>query len=298
MAQQQDKGATLFVVATPLGNLQDVSPRARQVLQDVSYILAEDTRHTRILLGHLQIRKRLVSLHEHNEGHRLEQTLATLQAGESIALVSDAGTPAVSDPGATLVHAVHQAGLRICPIPGPSALSTAMSAAGFAAGNAGTLFLGFLQRKGKERSEQLQQIAAHPGIVVFFESPHRLAATMAQLAEQDATRPACLCRELTKLHEQIWQCDCSTLAAWAAKENVRGEVTVVLGAKAAVVRRDDAIDSAQMSLETAVQSLLDAGLNPRSTALAVSTLLGVPRRKAYQAALHAAPQAQETDAEP
>ncbi|MCK5690256.1 16S rRNA (cytidine(1402)-2'-O)-methyltransferase, partial [Myxococcota bacterium] len=190
----------LYVVATPLGNLDDISPRAIQVLRSVDLIFAEDTRHSKKLLNHIGSDRPLLSLFEHNESQRKEKVLQTLGEGQA-AIISDAGTPAVSDPGARAVAAAHQAGFKVVPIPGPSALSTALSAAGFSfsAENGGALFLGFLPTKGSERTRILDEIEQNPGVIVLFESPHRITKTLAELALRQPEREAVLARELTKI---------------------------------------------------------------------------------------------------
>ena len=204
----------LYVAATPLGNLQDISRRLSATLAAASLVLAEDTRRSAIVLAHLQLRRPLRSLHSHNEVSRTAGVLDALARGEAVVLVSDAGTPAVSDPGAHLVAAVHAAGHPVCPIPGPSALTASLSAAGFPPGASGVLFVGFLPRSGAARTEALARVAGHTGAVVVFEAPDRLGRTLAQLAGEAPERAVCLCRELTKLHEEV---RVAPLAAMAAR---------------------------------------------------------------------------------
>ncbi len=192
---------TLYVVATPIGNLEDVTLRALRVLREVELVLAEDTRRTRTLLTHHDVRTRPRSLHAHNEAQRSREVLEALASGSSVALVSDAGTPLVSDPGERLVAAVIQAGHAVVPIPGPSAVLSALVASGLPA--APFLFLGFLPRRSGEREALLARIRDRTETVVLFESPRRLAATLRRLADTLGDRPACVARELTKLHEEV-----------------------------------------------------------------------------------------------
>ncbi|MEK7703795.1 MAG: 16S rRNA (cytidine(1402)-2'-O)-methyltransferase [Myxococcota bacterium] len=271
---------TLYVVATPIGNLEDMTPRAARVLREVDVVYAEDTRHSRPLLAHIGVAKTLVSLHEHNERERVAQVQADLGAGKNVALLCDAGTPAVSDPGAVLVAAVAQAGFRVVPIAGASALAAALSVAGFAATDAGVLFLGFLPVKGTSRRAALDRVAGHAGIVVLYEAPHRIARTLADLADGAPTREACLGRELTKVHEELLRGTLAELARTADDAAMRGEMTLVLGPLPEVRETTSAPEIA-----AAVRKCLDAGLSARDAATAVSTLLpGVPRRDAYQIA--------------
>ena len=191
---------TLHVVATPIGNLGDLSPRAQQVLGEVAAVCAEDTRHTRRLLAHFGIEADLVALHEHNEQQQAARLVQRLQAGESLALVSDAGTPLVSDPGFRLVRAAREAGVRVSPVPGPSALVAALSVAGVPSDR--FAFEGFLPAKGGARRERLQRLAGEPRTLIFYEASHRIAETLDDMAEAfGPDRHAVMARELTKLFE-------------------------------------------------------------------------------------------------
>ncbi|MEL6545589.1 MAG: 16S rRNA (cytidine(1402)-2'-O)-methyltransferase [Myxococcota bacterium] len=268
--------STLFVVATPLGNLEDISPRARRVLDECDVVFAEDTRRTRSLLQHLGIQRALSSLHEHNERERADQLVALLEQGKSVALVSDAGTPVVSDPGDAVVASVLAAGFRVSPVAGPSAWAAAISVSGFSAQN--SLFVGFVPHKGRARSEALERICAHSGTVVLFESPHRAEKTLAALAEAQPERPAAVCRELTKLHEEVVPGTLSALSEWAAGP-VKGELTVVLGPfEQSTGTPEDA------QLLDALRRCQRAGLSARDAAAAVAAVLDVPRRSVYQQA--------------
>jgi 16S rRNA (cytidine1402-2'-O)-methyltransferase len=219
----------LYVVATPIGHLQDLSIRAREVLSSVAGLLCEDTRHSAILLGHYGIKKPMRALHQHNEASLLPELLAELQAGFDLALLSDAGTPLVSDPGGRLVRAAAEAGIRVVPIPGASAVTAALMVAGFAADR--FVFQGFLPRTAAGRHEVLQAMRREQRTMVFFEAPHRLMAMI-----QDATavfgaeRLACLCRELTKMHEDIRREPLGELARALANGTIPtlGECVVVV----------------------------------------------------------------------
>ena len=190
---------TLFIVATPIGNLEDLSFRALRTLKEADLIAAEDTRRTAKLLAHYAIQKPMVSLHEHNERREAPRLIARLEAGESIALVSDAGTPGISDPGEHLVHMAREAGIRVSPIPGPSAIMAALSASGVPAGE--FIFLGFPPRSGAARSAWFEHLAGESRTVVFFEAPHRILRTMDEVLESAVERPIFVHRELTKIHE-------------------------------------------------------------------------------------------------
>ena len=270
-------GAGLFVVATPVGNLADISVRGRHLLATCDHVLAEDTRRTRQLLAHQGIKRRLLSLHGHNENERIPWVLEALAAGSALALVADAGTPGVSDPGAHVVAAVHQAGFRVVPIPGPSALTAALSVAGMTTKGTSVLFVGFLPTKTSARHAVLERIGAFPDVVVFFEAPHRIKATLEALAAADGERQACVCRELTKVHEEIRRGSLGALAAWVG-DAARGEFTVVLASKP---RPAAAIADVDADVRAAVKKCLAAGVSNRDTAQAVAVCFGVPRRYVY-----------------
>lgn len=216
---------TLFVVATPIGNLEDISARALRVLREVALVAAEDTRHTGHLLQRFGIATRTTSFHEHSEKGKAAELVAKLLAGESIALVSDAGTPSVSDPGEHLVRLAHEAGIRVEPIPGPSAVVAALSAAGF--GSTGFVFLGFPPTKGKERRLWFDRFAAAPAVapvVVFYEAPHRVTSTLGELFRRFGDLEILVAREVTKAHEELTLCRLSSVTLAEA----RGEFTLVV----------------------------------------------------------------------
>jgi 16S rRNA (cytidine1402-2'-O)-methyltransferase len=267
---------TLYVVATPIGNLEDVTLRALRVLRECDDLLAEDTRRTRVLLEHHGIAARPRALHAHNEAARTREVLALLAEGRDVALVSDAGTPLVSDPGERLTAAVRAAGHTVVPVPGASALLAALVASGLPA--VPFLFEGFLPRRAGERRARLVELRDRPETLVLFESPRRLAATLLELAEALGPRRACVARELTKRFEET---RCGTLPelAEAFSEGARGEITLVVGgaAPAARPRAED--------LDAQIRARLAAGESPRAIASALSASGAVARRDAYQRAL-------------
>jgi len=218
----------LYIVATPIGNLDDITLRAIKILQLVDVIAAEDTRHSQRLLGHLGIRKRMISLHQHNENQRLEQLLEKLQAGEDIALISDAGTPLISDPGYPLVRAVREAGLKVCPIPGPSSVITALSASGLP--TEPFSFHGFLTQKNTERLQSLKALKQQAGTLVLLESSHRIKRLMEQLDEVMPDHRIVIAKELTKTHENFLDGKASELLALLEDDPTltRGEFVVLI----------------------------------------------------------------------
>lgn len=269
--------ATLFVVATPLGNLQDLTARAAEVLRSVDTVAAEDTRRSGILLAHIGASPRLLSFHAHSPARRIDTLLAVLDGQRDVALVSDAGTPLISDPGAELVSAVRAAGHQVVPIPGPSAVATALSAAGL--GGDRYLFLGFVPRKGAERRRLLERAASEPWPVVFFEAPGRVGALLADLSELvGPDRSAVVARELTKIHEEIRTGTTGTLAAAYADTDPRGEVTVILGGapEAPSTAPDPAVSRAR------AEELLASGLSRKDTAARLGSELGLGRNEAYR----------------
>jgi 16S rRNA (cytidine1402-2'-O)-methyltransferase len=266
----------LQVVATPIGNLADLSERAREALLSADVIAAEDTRHTRVLLRAIGIAKPLVSLHEHNESQRTPELLARLAAGETIALVSDAGTPLLSDPGSELVRRAAQAGFEVHAIPGPSAITSALAVAGLPTER--FCFEGFLPSRERERRTALAALAHEPRTLVFFEAPHRILKTLADMAaEFGAERPAAVARELTKAHETIYRGTLRELLARAqAEENFqRGEITVVVHGAAAA---SGGVDG-QLLRRTV--ELLARELPPGRAAAIAAQLTGAPRAVAY-----------------
>jgi 16S rRNA (cytidine1402-2'-O)-methyltransferase len=272
---------TLVVVATPIGNLGDLSPRAAEALREVDLVLAEDTRRTGKLLEHVGSRVPQRSLHEHNERDRIAEVLGRLQEGERIALVSDAGTPAVSDPGYRLLAACAEAGIRIEPVPGPSAAMAALVASGLPTDR--VAFEGFLPRKGSARRQRLAELTAERRTIVAFLAPHRAEADLEDLAAALAPdRPAALCRELTKLHEEVIRGTLAELVVRAAA-GFRGELTlVVAGAPVSEVAA-----ASPQDLAARVRDLMATGVEKRSAMHQVAVAAGVPKRDVYQAVLDA-----------
>lgn len=280
---QQYPAATLYVVATPIGNLADLTLRAIQVLSMVDAVACEDTRVSAGLLRHLGLDKPLLAVHEHNEAEAAATVLRRLQAGERVAYVSDAGTPGVSDPGARLALAVQQAGLRVLPLPGASAVVTALSAAGAVHG-AGFRFAGFLPPKGAERATALQAVVADRGTTVLFEAPHRIGALLQALADGAPARPVTVCRELTKQFEAIVTRPAAELPAWLAADpnHSRGEFVLVLhGQPPAAAGSEDTLPA---EAERALALLLPALPLKQAVALAAE-LTRAPRNALYQRAL-------------
>ena len=228
------ESGALYVVATPIGNLEDITLRALRTLREVDYIAAEDTRHTGQLLRHFEIDKPLLSLHEHNERNRLEQVAALLEQGKNVALVSDAGTPLISDPGFPLVRELRRRKLPVIPVPGPSSLLAALSVAGLPTDR--FVFEGFLPAKSAARRERLQALASEERTLIFFESSHRLADTLPDLAaELGGDRPAVIARELTKRFEDIHGATLAELILWLAADSNRNKGEFVLVVHGALV---------------------------------------------------------------
>jgi 16S rRNA (cytidine1402-2'-O)-methyltransferase len=267
---------TLYVVATPLGNLGDLSDRAGSVLRAVSVVAAEDTRRTRGLLTHLGAAPQLLSYHAHSDHKRLDTLLDILLDGRDVALVSDAGTPAVSDPGTDLVAAAREAGIAVVPIPGPSAVATAVSAAGFKGDR--YLFLGFVPRKGGERTRLLARAAQEEWSVVFFEAPPRLVDLLSDLAKVAAGRRAAVARELTKLHEEFRIGPLEELAQYYSENPPRGELTVVLEGTGTPAEPPDRTEDARAQASL----LLAEGLTRREVVRRLSDTLGLSRNDAYR----------------
>ena len=250
---------TLFVVATPIGNLEDLTLRALRTLKEVDVIAAEDTRRTSKLLAHYKVRTSMVSLHEHNEYKETPRIIARLQQGETFALVSDAGTPGIADPGSRLVAAAHAAGLTVVPVPGPSAVTAALSASGFPASQ--FVFLGFPPRSGTAREDWLAEIEADPRTLVFYEAPHRMRQTLDDVRRYSVTRQIMICREMTKIHEQlvIQPITCQERQPQAA--DVKGEFVVVLGP---VLSSADDAPSAAKIVDVFGHLTAIAGVSPES----------------------------------
>ncbi|MGH7567603.1 MAG: 16S rRNA (cytidine(1402)-2'-O)-methyltransferase [Gemmatimonadales bacterium] len=266
----------LYVVATPLGNLGDLSPRAAETLQRVAAVAAEDTRRTRTLLTHVGSRADLLSFHAHSSEAALRRLLQLLAAGQDVALVTDAGTPAVSDPGAELVAAARARGIPIVTVPGPTAVAAALAVSGLAADR--YLFLGFLPRKGGERRRLLEAVAKSEWTVVLFEAPTRVAETLADLATAcGPERPAVVARELTKVFEETRAGSLGELTTHYADAPARGEVTVVIAGTGRPIR-----DKPPPDPEARARALLAQGLTRKDVAERVAEETGISRNTAYR----------------
>jgi len=264
----------LAVCATPIGNMEDITLRVLAELRDADVILAEDTRHTRGLLERHGISTRLLSYHEHNEAARVAELVPRLEAGERIALVSDAGMPGVSDPGARIVRAALEAGLPVTVLPGPSAVETALVASGH--GGGGFAFVGFLPRKAGELAALWRELAASPRPVVAFESPQRLGASLRSLAGVDPAREVAVCRELTKRFEDVTRGTASELAERFV-EPPKGELTLVLG--------PPTVTSDSAEARAAVAELVAAGTPRGVAAEVVARLTDTSRNDLYRSSL-------------
>lgn len=263
----------LYIVATPIGNLDDISARALKVLQDVAAIACEDTRVSQKLLSAYGIQKPLFALHQHNEHHATERLLARLQAGENIALISDAGTPLVADPGAWLTHAAHQAGVRVCPIVGASSVMAALSASGLAADT--FYFAGFIPSKDGERKRFLSRFQNTSDTTVLFETPHRIAETLTEMqALYGENRRLTIARELTKQFEQIVALTVGKALCWLKENNdhQRGEFVLVLEAE----QRED------LRWQAIARDLIAADLGAKRIAQLLAQHLGANKKVVYQ----------------
>jgi 16S rRNA (cytidine1402-2'-O)-methyltransferase len=263
----------LYVVATPIGNLEDITYRAVRVLGEAGVVACEDTRQTRKLLDHYGIRKPTVSCHEHNEAERAAELVARLQAGETVALVSDAGMPLVSDPGYRLVKAAVEAGIPVQPIPGPSAALAALAASGLPTDS--FRFCGFLPVKPGQRAKALELLADEPATLIFYEAPHRILEALETVREVMGSRPVVVARELTKIHEEFLRGTAAEIRAQlAARDSVKGEFTLLI-AKAAGPPADDT------PIEEAVDALMREG-TPRMDAIKqVARRRGLSKREVY-----------------
>lgn len=267
--------AQLYVVSTPIGNVEDLSPRARRILGEVDRVAAEDTRHTGRLLDRLDIDVTLVSLHQHNEAARADQVVAWLDAGESVALVSDAGTPLVSDPGARVVRRVREAGHQVVAIPGPSAILAALAASGLPWER--FTFLGFLPRRGRERGELLRRIGIATETMVVFESPERTVQLLEALRDVcGSEREVSVARELTKRHEEIRTGTLEEVLNYYDTSGVRGEVTVCIAPAGENARRPSTAEA-----PTEARRLLAGGMKPSAAAKELVKRFGLDRSDAY-----------------
>ena len=281
MQGAEPAAGVLYLVGTPIGNVGDLSPRARHVLGHVQCIACEDTRRSGLLLHNLGIKSRLVSFHEHNQSSRIPELLAALKAGEAIAVISDAGLPGISDPGEALVAAARAAGRTVICVPGPCAVTTALVSSGLPAGR--FCFEGFLPPKATQRRSRLQELAAEPRTLVLFEAPHRLINLLEDLHTELGDRPIAVTRELTKRHEQqVGPCVSAALEHFR-QNPPQGEFTIVLGGAAT----ETAPPPSEADLQTALSTLVASGLSRSDAARQLAQETGMARRELY-ALLHRA----------
>lgn len=282
---EREKG-TLYVCSTPIGNLEDVTLRALRVLREVALIAAEDTRRTRNLLRHYGIATPITSFHAHNEAEKARYILSRLLAGDDVALVSDAGTPLLSDPGLALVQAAIDAGVHVSPVPGASALMAAAVASGMRLHP--LYFGGFLPRQRSERLKALHAVAQLDATLVFYEAPHRLVEALEALAEVFPQRRVAVARELTKVHESVLRGSAQELAAHYAQEPPKGECVVVIEGPVAAEseRADPGDDEVLAQLERA----LEAGMSKKQAIKEVAQKLGVDKRRVYRIAVDLPPE--------
>jgi 16S rRNA (cytidine1402-2'-O)-methyltransferase len=266
---------TLYLVATPIGNLNDISPRALQSLGEARLIAAEDTRVTRKLLTHFDLHTPLTSYYEHNKLTKLEKILAALNEG-NVALVSDAGTPTINDPGYELVRSALSAGHEVCPIPGPSAPLAALCASGLPSD--AFLYLGYLPRKSSERREYLEQVENLPYTLIFLESPHRLLSALKDLQAMLGDRSIAIARELTKLHEEIWRGCISAASEYFSRNEPRGEFTLVVAGKTKSEKQPWTQDKVMIALKVG----LKLGESPSSLAKRVAQESGWGKKELYK----------------
>jgi 16S rRNA (cytidine1402-2'-O)-methyltransferase len=269
---------TLYVVATPIGNLEDITLRALRILRDeVAAIACEDTRQTQKLLEHYEIKKPLISYHEHNEASRTTEIVESLKVGRSVALVSDAGTPLVSDPGYRVVKAAIESGFDVVPVPGPSAVLAALAASGLPTDE--FRFVGFLPSKPGARRKAVTEILNSPGTVVAYESPHRILGTLAEMAEILGSAPVVLAREITKIHEEFLRGSARDIRDQLAnRASIKGEITLIIG-------RPGENASAVLDPLTEVLRLeSEQGLSRMQAVKSVAKQLGLPKREVYRLA--------------
>ncbi|HEY3040165.1 MAG TPA: 16S rRNA (cytidine(1402)-2'-O)-methyltransferase [Pyrinomonadaceae bacterium] len=275
---------TLYLVSTPIGNLEDITHRAIRLLSEVDVIACEDTRHTQKLLKHYGISTRTISYHEHNERERAAELLEELTRGSDVAIVSDAGTPGISDPGFRLARLAIEHGITVVPVPGPSALITALVASGLPTDE--FFFGGFLPARSGARRARLSELRSIPATLIFYEGPHRIAATLKDAREILGEREAVVARELTKMHEEIARGRLSELATrFSSAEHARGEMVLIIDRSVIPVERETdgvAAEKAVASIATLVAELENAGLDHRAALKKAARELGLSRDEAYR----------------
>ncbi|HKC64691.1 MAG TPA: 16S rRNA (cytidine(1402)-2'-O)-methyltransferase [Pyrinomonadaceae bacterium] len=270
---------TLYLVATPIGNLEDITLRALRVLREVDVIACEDTRHTRTLLNHYGIKTRMLSYHEHNERERAGELGAMLQTGSSVAVVSDAGTPGINDPGFRLVNDAITRGVRVVPVPGPTAFIAALIASGLPTDE--LFFAGFLPARATQRRARLSELRSLNSTLIFYEAPHRIRQTLQDAREILGEREAAVARELTKLHEEIVRGRLSALVErFSAEDRTRGEMVLVIAR--ARVEVESALNQPEADIVSLIADLESKGLDTRAALKRVARELGLSRSEAYR----------------
>jgi len=265
---------TLYLVATPIGNLEDITYRAVRLLREADVIACEDTRQTRKLLDHYGITKPLVSYHEHNEAARSEELVARMQSGENVALVSDAGMPLVSDPGYRAVHAAIDAGIQVVPVPGASALIAALAASGLATD--AFKFAGFLPAKSGQRTRLLESLREETATLIFYEAPHRILEALADIENVLGARPVVVARELTKVHEELLRGTANEVrAALEARAAIKGEITLLIGKATG-----ETVD--ETPIEDAVEAYVRDGMGRMEAVKRVARERHIPKRDVYR----------------
>lgn len=271
--------STLYLIATPIGNLEDISARAIRLLREARLIAAEDTRHTKKLLSHYGIQTQLTSYYEHNKLSKIDEILAALEQGD-VAVVSDAGTPGLNDPGYELVQAVLQAGHQVSPVPGACAPIAALVVSGLPTDR--FLYLGYLPRRQGERRQFLQGIAHHAFTLLFLEAPHRLRAALKDLLDVLGNRQVCVARELTKLHEEIFRGTLQQAREHFASQEPRGEITLVVAGVSSASNR-----WRENEVEDLLKTSLEKGESPSQAAVRLAAITGWPRREMYRRLMNA-----------
>ena len=272
----KETGGTLFVVATPIGNLEDLTFRAVKCLKEVKLIACEDTRRTTKLLNHLGFKKPLISCFEHNELARIDELLTKIAGGDDIALVSDAGTPTISDPGFALVRAAHERGIKVCPVPGSSALVAALSVSGLPTDE--FLFAGFLPRTSSARRTRLLGLKAQTATLVFYESPHRVIETLVDMIAVLGDREAFLSREITKIHEELMRARLSQIElALGSRAEVLGEIVLVVSGASVASLKSGSMEDALVRFDNEIEM----GATPRQAAKEAGEATGLPGREVY-----------------
>jgi 16S rRNA (cytidine1402-2'-O)-methyltransferase len=270
---------TLYIVATPIGNLEDISQRALRTLREVDLVACEDTRRTRVLLNHFGIKTKTISYHEHNERARAEQLCKEMLSGRKVALVSDAGTPLISDPGFRIVQAAIEREISVVPIPGATALIAALAASGLPSDQ--FFFAAFLPARANARRAKLEQLLTVPGTLVFYEAPHRIAATLKAALEVLGDRRSVVARELTKLHEEIARGSLSALARrFSGDPTARGEIVLVISG--AADESTGRTESSPRDFVARVNELESSGLDARTALKQAARELGMKRAEAYR----------------